>query len=288
MALLALASQACLGAESHADGIVARVLENVAKIKAANPDAVPMAFWDFDGTIIKGDISEGLEEGGEVRFRGLVERTIAEGLCPVYGKDGGWDRYVNRDYPRMKEIGLWLAWPYNAQMYCGQRASVLDAFCVAECSRVYRKWYFESSVRMLDALERSGVENYIVSASPELFVRAAAATLKLPLCRFRGIKVEIEGDTVTSRVVHPLPMGEGKVENVRGIVLARPHGVAVAAFGNSYSTDGAFLRYVATQPSLPGGAKGTAVMLNGGDAVPGYSEHFILVAQDAVVGDASL
>ena len=93
---------------------------------------------------------------------------------------------------------------------------------------------------------------------------------------------------ITSRAVHPLPMGEGKVENVRGLVLARPHGVAVAAFGNSYPTDGAFLRYVATQPSLPGGAKGTAVMINGVDAMPGYSEHFIKVEQDAVVGETSL
>ena len=286
--LLALASMACQGAESHADGIIARVLENVSKIKAACPDAVPMAFWDFDGTVIKGDISEGLEENGKVLFKGLIERTIAEGLCPVYGKEGGWEQYSKRDYPRMKEIGLWLAWPYNAQIYNNTRESVLVAFCAAECKRVYRKWYFASSVKILDALERAGMENYIVSASPELFVKAAAATLRLPTSRFRGIRVEIEGDMITSRAVHPLPMGEGKVENVRGLVLARPHGVAVAAFGNSYPTDGAFLRYVATQPSLPGGAKGTAVMINGVDAMPGYSEHFIKVEQDAVVGETSL
>lgn len=280
-AALVLASVACFGYESHVDGIIARVSENVARIKASCPDAVPMAFWDFDGTIIKGDISEGLEEGGKVLFKGLIERTIEEGLCPTYGKDGGWDRYSRRDYPRMREIGLWLAWPYNAQMYNGQRASVLDSFCRSECERVYRKWYFDSSVRILKALERAGVENYIVSASPEMFVRAAADTLGLPSCRFVGIRVAIDGDMVTSRVVHPLPMGEGKVENVRALVLARPHGVAVAAFGNSYSTDGAFLRYVATQPSLPGGAKGTAVMINGGEDRPGYSEHFIKVEQNA-------
>ena len=284
-AALALASVACFGYESHVDGIIARVSENVARIKATRPDAVPMAFWDFDGTIIKGDISEGLEEGGRVLFKGLIERTIEEGLCPTYGKDGGWNRYIKRDYPAMKEIGLWLAWPYNAQMYNGQRASVLDSFCRSECERVYRKWYFDSSVRILKALERAGVENYIVSASPEMFVRAAADTLGLPSCRFVGIRVAIDGDMVTSRVVHPLPMGEGKVENVRALVLSRPHGVAVAAFGNSYSTDGAFLRYVATQPSLPGGAKGTAVMINGGADRQGYSEHFIKVEQNATVAE---
>jgi hypothetical protein len=91
---------------------------------------------------------------------------------------------------------------------------------------------------------------------------------------------------MTTKVIHPIPCGEGKVENVRELLLSRPGGVAVAAFGNSYSTDGAFLRYVATQPSLPGGAKGTAVMINGGKTVPGYTEHFITVTQEAVVKDA--
>jgi len=45
------------GAETHADGVISRVLDNVAKLKAADPQAVPMAFWDFDGTIIRGDVS---------------------------------------------------------------------------------------------------------------------------------------------------------------------------------------------------------------------------------------
>ena len=51
-------------AERHAEPIVKQILENVRRIKAADPAAVPMAFWDFDGTIIKGDVSEGLEEKG--------------------------------------------------------------------------------------------------------------------------------------------------------------------------------------------------------------------------------
>ena len=284
MLAAAAAVGVCAAAENHADGIVARVLDNVAKIKAAQPDAVPMAFWDFDGTIIKGDISEGLDEGGVQRFKGLIQRTIEEGLCTVYPADGGWDRYWRRDYPRMKEIGRWLAWPYNAQMYYGQSAAALDAFCEAECDRVYRKWYFASSMKIFRALEKAGVENYVISASPELFVRNAAKSLGIPQCRCRGIRVAIDGDRITTRVVHPVPSGEGKVENVREFVLSRPNGVAVAAFGNSYSTDGAFLRYVATQPSLPGGAKGTAMMINGGKVVPGYTEHFITVDQDEVTG----
>ena len=244
-----------------------------------------MAFWDFDGTIIKGDVSEGLVEKGEQRFKGLIQRTIEEGYSTVYGREE-WKRYREVDYPRLNEMGRWISWPFNAQIYAGTRVDELDAFCVREYDRVYRKWYFASSIAMLRALEKAGVENYVVSASPELFVANAAATLPLPRERLRGIRVHLSAGYVTTQILYPLPMGEGKVELVRELVLARPHGVAVAAFGNSYSTDGAFLRYVAKQPSLPGGAKGTAVMVNGGKVVPGYTEHFICVDQDEVTGDA--
>ena len=87
LVLLAAAALPCFGSETHADRIVARVLENVAKIKAEQPEAVPMAFWDFDGTIIRGDISEGFEfVGGKLNklYKGLIERTIEAGLCTVY------------------------------------------------------------------------------------------------------------------------------------------------------------------------------------------------------------
>lgn len=285
VALLALSCAAAFAAEPHVQKIVDRILANAVKIKSADPSAVPMAFWDFDGTIIKGDVSEGLKVDGAYKYHGLVRRTIDAGLCTVYKPNGGWEQYCEKDYPRLNAIGRWLAWPYNGQIYGGQSVAALDAFCEHEYDAVYRKWYFASSVAILQTLEKAGVENYIVSASPELFVRNAAKSLGLPRYRFRAIRVEESAGFVTTRVVHPVPFGEGKVENVRDLVLGRPHGVAIAAFGNSYSTDGAFLRYVATYPSLPGGAKGTAVMINGGKIVPGYTEHFICVDQDEVTGE---
>ena len=281
------AAVSCGAAETHADAVVAQILENVAKIKSANPDAVPMAFWDFDGTIIRGDISEGFEtvNGKPVKlYKGLIERTIEAGLNTVYPAKGGWEQYWDRDYPRLNEIGRWLAWPYNAQMYHGQSEAALGAFCEAECEKVYRKWYFASSMKIWRALAKAGVENYVISASPEVFVRGAAKSLGIPSSRCRGIGVAIFGGRLTAKLVYPIPNGEGKVENLREFVLARPNGVAVAAFGNSYSTDGAFLRYVATQPSLPGGAKGTALMINGGKTVPGYTEHFITAYQSDTEG----
>lgn len=284
-ALALLVGWTLSAAETHADGVVKAVLENVAKLKAADPAAVPMAFWDFDGTIIKGDVSEGLDENGQRKFRGLIERTIEEGLSPVYSAKDGWAKYRDADYPRLKELGLWLAWPFNAQIYEGVETAKLDAFCREEYAKTYRKWYFASSVKIFKALAAAGVENYVISGSPEVFVRNAAESLGIPRERIRGIRVAEVGGRMTTRLVYPLPFAADKVENLREFVGARPHGVAIAAFGNSYYNDAPFMRYVVTQANLPGGAKGTALMINGMKKRPGYEGLFITVDEDDVVGE---
>ena len=271
-------------ADSHVRAIVSEIRANVAKLKAAAPDSRPMAFWDFDGTIIRGDCTEGLVENDRVVYRGLAAETILAGLSPVYSGEAGL-RQFEADYPRLCAIGRWLGYPFVAQIYDGVEAERIDAFCKRKFTEVYAAWYFSASMEMLGELERAGVENYVVSASPEVYVRNAADTLGLPRERIVAIRVEIDGGRMTTRVVHPVPYGPGKVENVRRLVLARPHGVAVAGFGNSYSTDGAFLKYIADQ-RLPGGAKGVSVMINGGKPKPGYEGCFRLVNQVKVRGGA--
>ena len=213
-----------------------------------------------------------------------MEETIKAGLSPVYSGEKGWLQYRDVDYPRMNAIGRWLAWPYNAQVYEGVEESAIVRFCEAKVESVYRKWYFASSMAIWRALEKAGVENYVVSASPEVYVKSTAKSLGVSPSRVRAIRVEVEGGRMTTKVVHPVPYGEGKVENVRMLLLSRPNGVAVAGFGNSYSTDGAFLRYIVSQP-LPGGAKGFALMINGGKEKPGFEGLFRRVDQTAVVGE---
>ena len=68
------------------------------------------------------------------------------------------------------------------------------------------------------------------------------------------------------------------LENVRKLKTARPNAVAVAAFGNSYWTDGPFMRYVAVN-RLPGGSKGVALMINGGEPPEEYKGLFRCVEQ---------
>ena len=270
--------------EGHVRNVVAQVLDNVEKMRAADSNAVPMAFWDFDGTIIKGDLGLGLKVDGRECYRGLLDEVILGGFNPIYKGEEGARQWL-KDYEHMTKLGRWLSQGFDAQMFAGVSAEELDAFCLKMATKNrYADWYFASSMAIWTALAEAGVENYVVSASIESLMRNMASTLGIPRDRIRATRVVQEGGRWTTKLIQPIPYGEGKVDAVQEIVRARPHGVAIAAFGNSYSTDAPFLRYVATQPSLPGGARGTAMMVNGGKTVPGYSEHFICVEQDAVQG----
>ena len=275
---------ALAGTEKHADGIVADILAEVAKLKAADPQAVPIAFWDFDGTVIKGDISTGLVEDGRETYPGLVRVAVEAGFSPIYRGPAGATKFLYDDYERMKDFGRFLAWPAIGQMFHGASVRDLGALCRSHADRVLKPWVFASSQKMIDALAKAGVESQIVSGSPDVFVKNASHIANIPSERAVGIRQKVVGGHLSTELVYPLSMNEGKIEVIREVLQARPHAVAVAAFGNSYWTDGPFLRYIATQPALPGGAKGLAVMINGDKAVGGYTEFFRCVDQTETCG----
>lgn len=266
-------------AESHVDGIIREITANVAKIRKHDPNAVPMAFWDFDGTIIRGDISTGLSMDGKRVYEGLFVKAAEAGFSGIFKDAASAEDYLGTVYPKLgKNVGRWMSWPSLGQSFRGADASRLEAFCREYAERVFKPWYFSSSLRIMRALEKAGIENHIVSGSPDVFVKAAGAAAGVPRTQAVGIRQRIAGGRLTTRLEYPLSMNEGKVECIREILGACPGAVAVAAFGNSYWTDGPFMRYVATSP-VPGGAKGVAVMINGGKTPPEYEGLFLLVNQ---------
>ena len=119
-------------------------------------------------------------------YKGLIERTIEEGLNTVYPANGGWTQYWEHDYPRLNEIGRWISWPYNAQMYHGQSVAALDAFCEAECDKVYRKWYFVSSMKIWRALEAAGVVGPQEGSKPRQVLIGSLDELEKVLEAFRN------------------------------------------------------------------------------------------------------
>ena len=276
---LALAADAV---EEHVDRVVDEVLANVAKLKAVDLEVKPMAFWDFDGTIIKGDVSVGLVENGVERHQGLIHAAIMAGYSPFFKGEEGC-RQFDRDYARLNEIGRFIAWPFIGQVFAGVKVADFNRFCAQRARDIYSKWYFASSVAILKRLEAAGVENHIISGSPNLFVKNLGESLGLTPDRMHGNSLAIDGGILSTRIEYPVTTGEGKIEVLRRLVNSRPHAVAVAGFGDSYRTDGAFLRYIVRQ-TLPGGAKGFALMINGTNKTPEYEGLFTCVNQAEVTG----
>ena len=276
---MALAASAV---EEHVDRVVDEILANVAKLKADDPSVAPMAFWDFDGTIIRGDISVGLQEGGVERHQGMIHAGVMAGFSPFYKGEEGC-RQFDRDYARLNEIGRFIAWPFIGQAFSGVKVADFDRFCVQRIRDVYSKWYFASSVAILRRLEAAGVENHIISGSPDIYVKNAAESIGLTPDRMHGNSLAIDGGILSTRIEYPVTTGEGKVEVLRRLVNARKNAVAVAGFGDSYKTDGAFLRYIVRQ-TLPGGAKGFALMINASGSDSGYEGLFTCVCQSEIVG----
>ena len=281
-AAIAAAAGFSAGVEEHADRVISDVLASVAKLKAADPKAVPMAFWDFDGTIVKGDITTGWVGGREV-YPGLFRACAEAGYSATVRTPADVDAFLGDTYSKLKSVGRFVAWPALGQVFAGAVEAELEGFCRRHAEKTFRPWVFASSEKILRALDKAGVENYIVSGSPDIFVKGASVCAGVPRSRSVGIRQRIAGGRLTAQLEYPQSMNEGKVENVREIVNACPHAYAVAAFGNSYWTDGPFMRYVATNP-LPGGAKGVALMVNGGEAPAEYRGFFICAEQDATIG----
>jgi cephalosporin-C deacetylase-like acetyl esterase len=276
--------------ENFVKNIVGEIIANVEKIKSHSPNSVPMAFWDFDGTIICGDISLGHTVNGKKEYVGMFLKGVEGGYSSVFKDVASAERYLEKDYPYLEEtVGKFLAWPSLGQVFFGADALKLESYCRDYAKANLEKWYFSSSLKIMRALEKAGVENYIVSGSPDVFVKAAGVVAGVPRERCVGIRQRIAGGRFSTQLEYPLSMNEGKVECVREILNSRSGAVAVAGFGNSYWTDGPFMRYIAVNP-LPLGVKGVSVMINGGKVPEGYEGLFRLVnfeKTNALSGPAS-
>lgn len=227
---------------------------------AANfrPSPAFLAFWDFDGTVLKGDCSEGLEVEGKRVYPGLAQLAIERGLSTLYPPDGGFDRFWS-DYTNMDaRIGPWLAYPFIPQMLRGAKADDVLQLSRRHFAGTLSNYFMASSLHLIHALQQGGVEVHIVSASADLFVKGAADSLGLPEDHIHGIGLRVREGRLTEEIVYPVTWNIGKLEKIRAVVAQMEREAAgrrvfiLAGFGDSYTTDGPFLKFIATQ-SLPAG-----------------------------------
>jgi phosphoserine phosphatase len=289
---LVLASSAFAGdAEPHANPVAQELTalrnRNVAAVGSTN--SIFVAFWDFDGTVLDGDCSEGLIRNSQSVYPGLAQKVIESGLSPLYGGTNGFTTFW-QDYQGMDErIGHWLAYPFIAQMMRGARADDIAALATRHFQATLRRHYFASSLAIMRDLQANGIEIHIVSASPELFVRGAAQSLDIPPERIHGIRTVQRCGLVTEELAYPVTWADGKRERIQEILreigLRTPgHTVyVIAGFGNSYGTDGPFLKWIEEQ-TLPSGHP-ISFMINGGPEPEPYRGLFRRMVQSAVIGD---
>ena len=269
--------------EPHAAELLADVRETCALLRAQFPAARFLAFWDFDGTLLRGDCTEGYAERGREVYPGLARLAIARGLSADYPDEGGYAAWKD-DYAELKRrVGPWLAYPWIAQVWAGAEEAALQELARQHFSVTLSRHYFAASRLWFDGLAADGVEQHVISASPEVFVRGAAASLGIAPERIHGIRVRATDGRLTREVGYPVPFGEGKLARLHEIVRAsqaesplQPVFV-IAAFGNDFVTDGPFAAFVARQV-LPAG-KPLAVMINAGLAPAEYRHVFRSVRQ---------
>lgn len=171
--------------------IIAQILHTREAIQQlpGNANALFLAFWDFDGTTMKGDCSEGLVESGQTVYPGLAELAIEHGLSAIYPPNGGFEKFWY-DYTNMDaRVGHWLAYPFIPQMLRGAKADD-----VLQLSRQYfgttlSNYLRASSVHIIRALEAAGVQSHIISASADLFVKGVSESLAIPPNHIHGIEL---------------------------------------------------------------------------------------------------
>jgi phosphoserine phosphatase len=271
-----------------ANALLDEILATQHAVQAVHPQARFLAFWDCDGTILKGDCSEGFEENGRVVYAGLAQLCVEHGFAARYRPAGGFAECW-RDYRYLDEhVGHWLAYPYFLQMLAGARTDDVAALARGHFERILRPYVFATAQRLLDGLAAAGVENHIVTASAEVFVRGASGCLGVPVERIHGIRGREENGRLTTELIYPVTFAEGKRARLEEIVAAAQREtpgreiIVLAAFGNSYGTDGPFLAFTARQ-QLPAG-HAVAVMFNGGEEPERYRGLFRRMEIDAVVG----
>lgn len=286
--LLSIASPNVGATESHVSAIVSQVLQSKVAIEQSatcKTGCVFLSAWDFDGTILKGDASEGLIENGKAIYPGLLQAAIEAGYSNRYAKhefQKFWHDYEEMD----RTQGHIPAYTYLPKILKGARAAEVQTFAARYYANVLKPYYFQSSVEMFHQLRQHGIIPYIVSAAPHVFVAASGPTLAMNEHHIFGIAVEVSSDGIlTDRIVEPIPYAEGKAKRLSVIVqqeqLRNKKPVYVlAAFGNSYHTDSNFLQWTMAQ-KLPIG-KPVAVMINGGVAPREQSGTFTEVTQSAV------
>jgi phosphoserine phosphatase len=258
-------------------------IQGIEKSICEEEKCVFLAFWDFDGTIMKGDSSEGLYENGETIFQGMVEIGIKAGYSQKYKGQTGFVEFM-KYYHETEKFDKQKAYYSIPKIFAGAKESDLLTLSTNHFEKIMKNYYFPSSVRIMTELKEAGIRSIVISASSSFIVQGSFGTLPLEPNSIHGVQVEVVDGIITEKEISPLTYSVGKREVLQQIVTKileekkADRVFVLAGFGNSYDTDGPFLEYIANQ-NLEAGSP-IAVMINGGKSPDNYHGRFKEVSFD--------
>jgi phosphoserine phosphatase len=162
-------------------------------------------------------------------------------------------------YPQARQQMLEVAWKqYRKGAYDGEKFYELMVTSMAGMKeskvtklagdyfrREHRKRIYRPMVNMIAALDRLGIDPWVVSGSPQWVVAAGAKYLGIPRNRVIGLSVHVDKKgRLTDQIVRPVPWKSGKAKRI----MAEVGQVPIFAAGNSYG-DIQMLR-IASEPPL--------------------------------------
>jgi phosphoserine phosphatase len=250
-----------------ATALVSEILATAGALRAARADAVPVVFWDFDGTVIEGDCSEGLKTEDGRGFAGLVEVAMARGHSARFTAPHGVAELAAEVQRLIEREGYEAANGAIVGAFAGAKLDALLTLAREHFAAVMNAWLFAEAVEMWRLLEAADVRSFVLSASADFFVKGAARALGVNEDRLHGIRLATAPDgTLAREVLAPLTYAEGKAARMRELLaeLAARESQSsfwpVAALGNSLRTDGPLLEAVA-RTVLPAG-RPVSILIN--------------------------
>jgi HAD superfamily phosphoserine phosphatase-like hydrolase len=196
-----------------------------------------VACFDADGTLWAEDI-------GEAFLRWLVAGKVLRAV------DCSRDVYRQYEERVAEERTAGYVWAVAAMAGLREEEVQLWARQLAAAWPTYRP----AMAGLVRGLADHGFEVWIVSASNDWLVKAAAPTLGFDPPRAIGIGVEVERGLLTDRPVRPVPSEEGKVEVMSRRIGAMPEIACGDSLGDLAMLEAAAQPLVVARHDQPGSA----------------------------------
>lgn len=181
-----------------------------------------VAVFDADETLWSHDVGEAFLQW-LIAEKHLVQRPPTGGV---------WQHYLDL-CAQSKTVG----YPYAAQAMAGMSEGEVKKLA-AQFFVTFKHNVYPAQQRLIQTLQAAGVTVWIVSASNQWIVEAAAPVIGVPVSQVVGIRLAVKKGLITDEVIAPVTYRQGKVTAIDTYIGQQP----VLVAGDSM-TDYEMLKY---------------------------------------------